>query len=126
MISKVGKQFGFLNGLFGVAADSSNTHKGFNTTAISSIHFVGGQLQQRFVEANVGISNRKLCGVHTDCQAAGAGRDVITAKGPLASLIQAPFPGECEGMSRNNYSPSYQLIYGVFEHMVDPFYAILF
>jgi hypothetical protein len=87
MISKVGKQLGLLNGVLGVAADSSNTDQGLSTIAISSIHLVGGQLQQRLVEANVGISNRKLCGVHTDCQAARACRDVISAKCPLASFI---------------------------------------
>src|SRR5258708_35167329 len=58
-------------------------------------HLFHGKFQNGFEQADGGIANGKLRGVHSNGDSTGTGRQIITRQSALPTLIQSAFLIEC-------------------------------
>ncbi len=98
VVAKIGEECGFANGLGRVATDSADTDERSGTTAVGAVDFFGGECQNGFEEADLGIANGELRGVNTDGEASGAGGDVVARECALAAFVEATIRVERERM----------------------------
>ena len=104
MITKVSEYPRFSKCLVRAPANSTDAHQRRRPGRIGAVHLFSGQLQDWAVQADVRISNRKLCGMYTNRETTGAGGNIVARKCPLAALIQAPLACESQWMSGNYQS----------------------
>jgi len=63
---------------------------------------LGGEREDRGVEADLGVADLELGGVHADGKAAGTGVDVVADEGALAGFVPAAPVGEGERERRDD------------------------
>ena len=97
VVAEAVQKGGFLNSLRRGAADAADADDGLGM----AVHFLGGKSEDRFEEADAGVADGELSGVHTDREATGASGEVVAGEGALTALVEAARGGEGEGVSRD-------------------------
>ncbi len=78
VISQVAGQRGFGHGLRGAAADAGNPHERFAAAGVEPVELLGGQAQDGLEQADLGIADGELRGVHADGNASRPGRRIVS------------------------------------------------
>lgn len=99
MIAEVPRKLRLPNRLLGAAGGAGDQHEGTIGPAPRGLH---RQAQHRLEQAD--LAYRELGGMNADCEAAGAGVDIVARKRPLPALVEAAIRGERERMRRNHHA----------------------
>ena len=75
---------------------------GSSRSRVGPVHLLAGQFQHRPEEADLRLADLELRGMHAHGQAAGPGRDVVAAQGPLATFVEPPPGVQGQGMGRDD------------------------
>jgi hypothetical protein len=110
VVSEIAQQSGFRDSLRRFATDAADPDQRDGTVQVRPVHLLGGKPQNRFKKTNVRLANSKLRCMHSYGKAAGACRDIVSGKRPLAALIQSAPGCKSEGMSRDYRSLFYDMI----------------
>ena len=109
VVSQIMEQIRLPKRLGCIAACTANPDQRLTTRAVGPAHFFSRQLQNRLEKANLRLANCELRCVHSDCEPAGAGCDVIAAQSSLTSLVQTSVRVQRQGMRRDDGSPRQNL-----------------
>ena len=102
VIAEVAQQRRLARRLIGLTTNARDAHQRIRAGRVRASHLLGGELQYRREQSNLGIADLKLRRVHPDGKPTGAGGDVVTRQRALAALVELALRIQRKRVRRND------------------------